>query len=228
MTSPIILAVDTNSLDIAKRWIDATRESVDIYKLGLEFYLTFGSEGIRSIIDEFGVEIFLDLKLHDIPKTVSSATSAVASLSPKFLTVHASGGSAMVSAAVSAAPHVGITAVTILTSLSEVELFRVGFANPALESAVALAELATSAGAQAIVCSPLEIAAIRAVVSPEVKIITPGVRPAGTEGSDDQVRTMSPKAAMGEGADFVVIGRPITGAQVMGDAARKIYEELSL
>jgi orotidine-5'-phosphate decarboxylase len=228
MTSPIILAVDTNSLDIAKRWIDATRESVDIYKLGLEFYLTFGSEGIRSIIDEFGVEIFLDLKLHDIPKTVSSATSAVASLNPKFLTVHASGGSAMVSAAVNAAPHVGITAVTILTSLSEDELFRVGFANPALESAVALAELATSAGAQAIVCSPLEIAAIRAVVSNEVKIITPGVRPAGTEGSDDQVRTMTPKAAMGEGADYVVIGRPITGAQVMGDAARKIYEELSL
>jgi len=228
MTSPIILAVDTNSLEVAKRWIDATRESVDIYKLGLEFYLTFGSEGIRSIIDQFGVEIFLDLKLHDIPKTVSSATSAVASLNPKFLTVHASGGSAMVSAAVNAAPHVGITAVTILTSLSEDELFRVGFANPALESAVALAELATSAGAQAIVCSPLEIAAIRAVVSPEVKIITPGVRPAGTEGSDDQMRTMTPKAAMGEGADFVVIGRPITGAQVMGDAARKIYEELSL
>jgi orotidine-5'-phosphate decarboxylase len=228
MTSPIILAVDTNSLEIAKRWIDATRESVDIYKLGLEFYLTFGSEGIRSIIDEFGVEIFLDLKLHDIPKTVSSATSAVAALNPKFLTVHASGGSAMVSAAVNAAPHVGITAVTILTSLSEDELLRVGFANPALESAVALAELATSAGAQAIVCSPLEIAAIRAVVSPEVKIITPGVRPAGTEGSDDQVRTMTPKAAMGEGADYVVIGRPITGAQVMGDAARKIYEELSL
>ena len=228
MTSPIILAVDTNSLEIAKRWIDATRESVDVYKLGLEFYLTFGSDGIRSIIDEFGVEIFLDLKLHDIPKTVSSATSAVAALNPKFLTVHASGGSSMVSAAVNAAPHVGITAVTILTSLSEDELFRVGFANPALESAVALAELATSAGAQAIVCSPLEIAAIRAVVSPGVKIITPGVRPAGTEGGDDQMRTMTPKAAMGEGADYVVIGRPITGAQVMGDAARKIYEELSL
>jgi orotidine-5'-phosphate decarboxylase len=228
MTSPIILAVDTNSLDIAKRWIDATRESVDVYKLGLEFYLTFGSEGIRRIIDEFGVEIFLDLKLHDIPKTVSSATSAVASLNPKFLTVHASGGGAMVSAAVNAAPHVGITAVTILTSLSEDELFRIGFANPALESAVALAELATSAGAQAIVCSPLEIAAIRAVVSPEVRIITPGVRPAGTEGNDDQMRTMTPKSAIAEGADYVVIGRPITGAQAMGDAARKIYEELSL
>ena len=228
MASPIILAVDTNSLDVAKRWIDATRESVDVYKLGLEFYLTFGSAGIQSIVDEFDVEIFLDLKLHDIPKTVASATAAVASLNPKFLTVHASGGGAMVSAAVNAAPHIGITAVTILTSLSEDELFRIGFANPALESAVALAELATSAGAQAIVCSPLEIAAIRAVVAPEIRIITPGVRPAGTEGNDDQMRTMTPKAAIVEGADYVVIGRPITGARVMGDAARKIYEELSL
>jgi orotidine-5'-phosphate decarboxylase len=228
VASPIILAVDTNSLDVAKRWIDATRESVDVYKLGLEFYLTFGSAGIQSIVDEFDVEIFLDLKLHDIPKTVASATAAVASLNPKFLTVHASGGGAMVSAAVNAAPHIGITAVTILTSLSEDELFRIGFANPALESAVALAELATSAGAQAIVCSPLEIAAIRAVVAPEIRIITPGVRPAGTEGNDDQMRTMTPKAAIVEGADYVVIGRPITGARVMGDAARKIYEELSL
>jgi orotidine-5'-phosphate decarboxylase len=232
LNSPIILAVDTNSLEIAKRWIEATRESVDIFKLGLEFYLTFGSDGIRSISNEFGVDIFLDLKLHDIPKTVSSATASVASLNPRFLTVHASGGSAMVSAAVSAAPHVGITAVTILTSLSEDELFRIGFANPALESAVALAELATSAGAQAIVCSPLEIAAIRAVVSPDVKIITPGVRPAGTEGRDDQMRTMTPQAALREGADFVVIGRPITGAWTIGseamrDAARKIYEDLS-
>jgi orotidine-5'-phosphate decarboxylase len=228
MASPIILAVDTNSLDVAKRWIDATRESVDVYKLGLEFYLTFGSAGIQSIVDEFDVEIFLDLKLHDIPKTVASATAAVASLNPKFLTVHASGGGAMVSAAVNAAPHIGITAVTILTSLSEDELFRIGFANPALESAVALAELATSAGAQAIVCSPLEIAAIRAVVAPEIRIITPGVRPAGTEGNDDQMRTMTPKAAIVEGADYVVIGRPITEARVMRDAARKIYEELSL
>lgn len=228
MASPIILAVDTNSLDVAKRWIDATRESVDVYKLGLEFYLSFGSAGIQSIVDEFDVEIFLDLKLHDIPKTVASATATVASLNPKFLTVHASGGGAMVSAAVNAAPHIGITAVTILTSLSEDQLFRIGFANPALESAVALAELATSAGAQAIVCSPLEIAAIRAVVPPEVRIITPGVRPAGTEGNDDQMRTMTPKAAIVEGADYVVIGRPITEARVMRDAARKIYEELSL
>jgi orotidine-5'-phosphate decarboxylase len=232
MSSPIILAVDTNSLDTAKRWIDATRESIDVFKLGLEFYLTFGADGVRSISNEFGVDIFLDLKLHDIPKTVSSATESVASLNPRFLTIHASGGSEMVLAAVNAAPHVGITAVTILTSLSEDELFRIGFANPALESAVALAELATSAGAQAIVCSPLEIAAIRAVVASDVKIITPGVRPSGTEGQDDQRRTMTPQSAMHEGADFVVIGRPITGAwnqgaEAMRDTARKISADLS-
>lgn len=232
MSSQIILAVDTNSLDTAKRWIEATRDDVDIFKLGLEFFLTFGSDGVRSITDEFEVDIFLDLKLHDIPKTVSSAAASVASLNPRFLTVHASGGSAMIAGAVAAAPATDITAVTILTSLSEEEIFRIGFANPALESAVALAELATTAGARAIVCSPLEIAAIRAVIPPDVSIITPGVRPAGSEGSDDQMRTMTPKAALQEGADFVVIGRPITGAwtagpQAMREAARKISGELT-
>jgi orotidine-5'-phosphate decarboxylase len=233
MKSPIILAVDTNSLETAKRWIDATREHVEVFKLGLEFYLTYGAEGIRAITDEFGVDVFLDLKLHDIPKTVESATLSVATLNPRFLTVHASGGSAMVTAAATAAPHVAITAVTILTSLSEEELFRIGFANPALESAVALAELATAAGAKAIVCSPLEIAAIRAVLPPDITIITPGVRPAGTEGNDDQMRTKTPQSALQDGADFVVIGRPITGAWssgpvAMADAARKIFEDLSM
>lgn len=232
MKSPIILAVDTDSLETAKSWIEATRDCVDIYKFGLEFFLNFGAAGIHSLQQNFDIEVFLDLKLHDIPKTVSGATLAVSSLNPKFLTVHASGGSAMVSSAVTAVPHVDITAVTILTSLSEDELFRIGFANPALESAVALAELATSAGARAIVCSPLEISAIRIAVGSSVSIITPGVRPEGTAGSDDQMRTMTPKAALEEGADFVVIGRPITGEWNLGpsamrEAAIKIAEELT-
>ena len=167
MTSPIILAVDTPSLETAKRWIDATRESIDVYKLGLEFYLTFGSEGVSQIQREFGVDIFLDLKLHDIPNTVSSAAKAISHLSPRFLTVHASGGTEMIASAAKAVPGVDITAVTILTSLSEEDLFSIGFANPALESAVALAKLAVDAGAKAIVCSPLEIEAIRGVVGDE-------------------------------------------------------------
>lgn len=232
MTSPIILAVDTRDFETAQRWVEATRESVAVYKLGLEFFLTFGAEGVSKIKDEFGVEIFLDLKLHDIPNTVSSAASAISSLNPRFLTVHASGGSAMVRAAVEAVPQIDITAVTILTSLSEEDLFEIGYANKALESAVALADLSVRAGAKAIVCSPLEITAIRGAVGGDPIIITPGVRPAGTAGSDDQVRTMTPQMAIESGANYVVIGRPITGAwskgaAAMSDAARAIAAEIS-
>lgn len=231
MTAPIILAVDTRDLDVAKRWVEATRESVAVYKLGLEFFLTFGSTGVAQIKDEFGVDIFLDLKLHDIPNTVASAATAISHINPRFLTVHASGGTAMVKAAVEAVPQIDITAVTILTSLSEEDLFEIGYANHALESAVALADLSVRAGAKAIVSSPLEIAAIRSSVGPAPTIITPGVRPAGTAGSDDQVRTMTPGDAIAAGANYVVIGRPITGAwskgaSAMSDAAKEIAESI--
>ena len=232
MTAPIILAVDTRDFDIAQRWIEATRESVSVYKLGLEFFLTFGADGVNTIKKSHGVEIFLDLKLHDIPNTVGMAAAAVSAINPRFLTVHASGGSEMIKAAVSAVPHIDITAVTILTSLSEEDLFEIGYANPALESAVALADLAVRAGAKAIVSSPLEIAAIRSSVGAAPIIITPGVRPAGSAGSDDQVRTMTPRDAIAAGANFVVIGRPITGAwskgaTAMSDAAAAIAQEIT-
>jgi orotidine-5'-phosphate decarboxylase len=128
-------------------------------------------------------------------------------------------------------PQTEITAVTILTSLSEDDLFQVGFASPALESAVALASLAVTAGARAIVCSPLEIEAIRSSVGPLPHIITPGVRPMSEAGSDDQKRTMTPRAAIDAGASFVVIGRPITqswkdGAEAMKSRARAIADEI--
>jgi len=221
MKAPIVLAVDTPDLEIAKQWIACTQDSVSVYKLGLEFFLTFGQEGVRAIKSETDADIFLDLKLHDIPHTVKGAASAISELRPRFLTVHASGGPAMIAAAVSAAPATDITAVTILTSLSEDDLFRIGFASPALESAVALASLAVSSGARAIVCSPLEITAIRAIVGPDIHIITPGVRPASEAGSDDQKRTMTPQDAISAGASFVVIGRPITQAWSDGPAAMK-------
>ena len=231
MKAPIVLAVDTPDLEIAKRWIAATEKSVSVYKLGLEFFLTFGQEGVGAIKSETDAEIFLDLKLHDIPHTVEGAATAVANLAPRFLTVHASGGAAMVAAAVKASPATDITAVTILTSLSEDDLFQVGYANPALESAVALASLSVASGARAIVCSPLEIAAIRSSVGPTPFIITPGVRLAGEAGGDDQKRTMTPRAAIESGANYVVIGRPITqawreGAQAMTDKARAIADEI--
>lgn len=217
--SPIILAVDTSDFDTARAWIDATRESIDIYKLGLEFFLTFGCEGIESIARESGASIFLDLKLHDIPNTVKKSAAVVDHLHPRFLTVHASGGAAMVSAAVAAVTSTSITAVTVLTSLADADLSDLGYAKPALETAVSMARVATAAGARSIVCSPLEIEAIRAVIPQSVEIITPGVRPADEAGGDDQMRTMAPAQAMKAGANFLVIGRPITSRWSEGKAA---------
>jgi orotidine-5'-phosphate decarboxylase len=217
--SPIILAVDTSDFDTARAWIDATRESIDIYKLGLEFFLTFGSAGIESISRESGASIFLDLKLHDIPNTVKKSAAVVDHLHPRFLTVHASGGSAMISAAVSAVTSTSITAVTVLTSLADADLSDLGYAKPALETAVSMARVATAAGATSIVCSPLEIEAIRAVIPESVEIITPGVRPADEAGGDDQMRTMTPAQAMSAGANFLVIGRPVTSRWSEGKAA---------
>jgi len=231
MKAPIVLAVDTPDLEIAKRWIDATKDSVSVYKLGLEFFLTFGQDGVRAIQSVTDSDIFLDLKLHDIPHTVAGASQAIASLKPRFLTVHSSGGKEMVKAAVRVLPDSEVTAVTILTSLSEEDLFEIGFANAALESAVALAKMSVDAGAKAIVCSPLEISAIRSAVGPVPHIITPGVRPLSEVGSDDQKRTMTPQAAFEAGASYVVIGRPITNAwnqgfEAMAAKARSIADEI--
>jgi orotidine-5'-phosphate decarboxylase len=229
--APIILAVDTSDFETAISWIKATENSVSVYKLGLEFYLNFGAAGVAQVVKRTGAEVFLDLKLHDIPHTVAGAAKAIEGLKPRFLTVHASGGGAMVAAAAQAVPDISITAVTILTSLSESDLFEIGYASPALESAVALAKLAVAAGAKSLVCSPLETAAIRSAVGPDPIIITPGVRPLSEQGSDDQVRTMTPADAIAAGANYVVIGRPITkawtgGAEAMTQKARAIADEI--
>ena len=224
MSSPIILAVDTDEIDIAKRWVSQTSEYIGLFKLGLEFYLRFGAQGIKEIQSQTDKRIFLDLKLHDIPNTVNGATKQVADLKPRFLTVHASGGKEMVKAAVTAAPEVEITAVTILTSLNQMELGEIGFSGSTLERATELAKLAVSAGARAIVCSPLEISAIRGVIPDEVVIITPGIRPLDQSKGDDQKRTMDPKSALAAGANYLVIGRPITAAENPQEAAKSILE----
>jgi orotidine-5'-phosphate decarboxylase len=189
-------------------------------KLGLEFFLNFGSDGVREVVADHELDLFLDLKLHDIPNTVGQAAAAVASLKPRFLTVHASGGNAMIAAAAQQLPSTEITAVTILTSLGEPDLVEIGFRSNALDSAVGLAKLAISSGAKAIVCSPMEVSANRAAIGTEPTIITPGVRPNDpTAPLDDQVRTMTPLAAIEAGASFVVIGRPITRFWNQGEAA---------
>ena len=225
--SPVILAVDTKEIDRAKELISATRESVSIFKLGLEFFLAHGPKGVRDLKEAVGdFDLFLDLKLHDIPNTVNGATKQVADLKPRFLTVHASGGKEMVKAAVTAAPDIEITAVTILTSLNQMELAEIGFSGSTLERATELAKLAVSAGAQAIVCSPLEISAIRSVIPDEIAIITPGIRPLDQSKNDDQKRTMDPKSALAAGANYLVIGRPITAAMDPEIAAKRILESI--
>jgi orotidine-5'-phosphate decarboxylase len=225
--APIVLAVDTPELSTAVQWVRATQNNVSVFKLGLEFFLNFGSEGVKAIQGETDSDIFLDLKLHDIPHTVSGAAKAVSHLSPKFLTVHASGGRAMIRAAADAMPQSFVTGVTILTSMSEDDVSEVGYKSSALASAVSLAKVAILGGARAIVCSPLEIAAVRAAIGTDPLIITPGVRPHEMAGSDDQQRTMTPEDAIAAGANFVVIGRPITrmwsqGAKAMSEKAAEI------
>jgi orotidine-5'-phosphate decarboxylase len=211
MKAPIILATDTSDLEVAKSWASAVAPHITGIKLGLEFYLNFGAAGVREVCGDHELDLFLDLKLHDIPNTVGQAAAAISALNPKFLTVHASGGSAMIAAAAKELAATQITAVTILTSLSNQDLIEIGYRGDALESAVGLASLAISAGAKAIVCSPMEVAAIRTQIGQTPTIITPGVRPVDpTAPADDQVRTMTPLAALEAGANYLVIGRPIT------------------
>jgi orotidine-5'-phosphate decarboxylase len=193
--------------------------------VGLELFCRTGPSVVETVRGGSGVDLFLDLKLHDIPNTVAGAAKAVARLKPRYLTVHASGGAAMVRAAVEAAPDVTIAAVTVLTSLSGEVLDTVGLAGPPLDAVRRLAALAVGAGAGALVCSPQEVAAVRAEVGPGIVLITPGVRLAGAD-AQDQARVATPQQALANGADLLVIGRPITGASDVGAAAAEIAASL--
>ena len=231
VNSPIILALDTDELDTAVNWIEATAGSVDVFKVGLEFFLKHGAAGLLELRNTRHFELFLDLKLHDIPNTVAGAVRSIRELQPRFLTVHASGGSAMIKAAAEAVPAISITAVTVLTSLDQAELSNMGIALPPLDFAVSLARNAVASGARAIVCSPMEVTAIRSAVGSEIEIITPGVRPADSE-LGDQSRVMTPRDAIIAGADYLVIGRPITSyyaqsPQAMRERSQQILESLS-
>lgn len=224
--APIAVALDAPDLVTMTSWAGAVGPYVDTLKVGLEVFCRDGAvavERARGVAPE--CRIFLDLKLHDIPATVAGAARAIAPLAPDFLTVHAGGGPAMVAAAVDALPDTRITAVTILTSLDEADLATIGIAGPAEHAAARLAQLAVDAGARAIVCSPLEVRALREVVGPEVTVITPGVRPAGGV-HHDQARVTTPEQALTWGADLLVIGRPITGAPDPGAAAAELAGSL--
>ena len=226
MKAPIAVALDAPNLSVAKEWAKQVSPFVSTLKIGLETYLRDGKDSIQSIREISDCEIFLDLKLHDIPATVAGACKSVLELNPKYLTVHASGGKDMIKAAAEAMPQTLIVAVTILTSINEKNLQEIGFKNPANKSALDLALLAISAGARAIVCSPQEVSEIRRNVPKEIVLITPGVRPLGSNANDQQ-RIATPEEALTNGADLLVIGRPITSADDVGKAAKLISEEVN-
>ena len=223
--APIAVALDAPDLETAARWAGLVTPHVSTVKVGLELYLRYGPEVVASIRGASGVKIFLDLKLHDIPATVTGAARAVARLRPELLTVHAAGGPEVVRAAVEGAPYTAIAAVTVLTSLSQAGLERIGMLGPMSDAVRRLAVLAVEAGARGLVCSPQEVAAVRAEVGPDITLITPGVRPAGSS-ADDQARTATPEEALRAGANLLVIGRPITGAPDPGAAAAAIAAPL--
>ena len=223
--SPLILAVDSLEISQARKLIEETGDFIGIYKFGLEFYLRNGLTAMQKLKSEYPeLRIFLDLKLHDIPNTVTKAAGAVSAISPEILTVHASGGEAMIRGAKSVLPKTMIAAVTILTSLTQADLDELGFQNDIESLVFDLATTAQAAGAQAIVSSPLELKNLRSNF-PGLKLITPGIRQADAP-LDDQSRTMTARQALEAGADFLVIGRPIAGADNPKKAAASIYASL--
>jgi orotidine-5'-phosphate decarboxylase len=171
--APIAVALDAPDAETAARWAAAVTPHVAVVKIGLELFCTAGPSIVRSVRGASGTGLFLDLKLHDIPNTVAGAARSVARLKPTFLTVHALGGPEMVKAAVLAAEGVTIAAVTVLTSADDATLDAVGLAGPSLDAVRRLSVLAVGAGAGALVCSPHEVAAVRAEVGPDVVLITP-------------------------------------------------------
>ena len=226
MKAPIAVALDAPDLETAKTWVKEVSPYVSTLKIGLETYLRDGKKSIEQIKEISNCDLFLDLKLHDIPATVAGACRSVADLNPKYLTVHASGGSEMINEAAKTLPNTLIVAVTILTSIDEKNLQEIGFKNSSKESAVNLAKLAVAAGARAIVCSPQEVAEIRKIVDSSIVLITPGIRPQGSN-SNDQQRIATPQEALLNGANLLVIGRPITGSDNVGEAAKRISEEVN-
>jgi orotidine-5'-phosphate decarboxylase len=227
--SPIILAVDTKDIATARAWIDCTRESISTYKIGLEFFLTHGAAGLAQLRDGRDFDLFLDLKIHDIPNTVAGACRAAAALGVSILNVHAQGGAAMMRAArdavKSVSPSTKLIAVTMLTSIGDEDLPSVGLMPPVGDQVLRLASLTQQCGLDGVVCSAHEITRLRAELGNDFDLVVPGIRPAGSD-VGDQRRVMGPVEARDAGASVLVIGRPITAAPDPGMAARDIAKSL--
>ena len=227
--NPIMLAIDTSSLDEAKSLAVKLKDNIGGIKLGMEFFNSFGPSGIKAIKD-FDIPIFLDLKLHDIPATVYKTITTLLKLEPAIINVHASGGKEMMMAAAKALKDSGnkntkIIAVTILTSLDDNDLYEIGFSGTSNELVLRLAKLTQESGLDGIVCSAKEISTIRENIGSDFMLVVPGIR-TKEDNSDDQKRIMTPKEAILLGADLLVIGRPITKAKDEILASKEILDQL--
>ncbi|MED5437510.1 MAG: orotidine-5'-phosphate decarboxylase [Pseudomonadota bacterium] len=223
--NPIILAVDTKSDLEAYEISQEVSGYVGAIKLGLEYFNTYGPEGIRKI-QEIGIPIFLDLKLHDIPMTVRKTIETLSDINPAIINVHAFGGQQMMKYALDGlgqkSQKISLVAVTVLTSLNEDDMAILGIDYPVKDLVQNLAKLTKDSGLAGVVCSAEEIALVRKICGKEFMIIVPGIRPEGSQ-KDDQKRVMTPKQAISLGADYLVIGRPITQSK---DPLSKVKEIL--
>lgn len=235
LRNPVFCAVDTADLGVATTWAAKIGDHVGGIKLGLEFLSAHGPRGVTQVMKAADLPVFLDVKFHDIPNTVAGAVRAIAVAKPFMINVHAAGGRAMMQAAAKAASDAAyehvvsrplVIGVTVLTSMVDEDLAEVGVAAPADEQALRLAVLAKDSGLDGVVCSAREAARIRAECGPNFKLVTPGVRPEWAA-TNDQKRVMTPDQALAEGADYLVIGRPITAADDPAAAAQRIVTAIA-
>ncbi|MBF0305697.1 MAG: orotidine-5'-phosphate decarboxylase [Alphaproteobacteria bacterium] len=233
--NPVFCALDTTEAGAAAVLAQSLAGLVGGIKLGLEFFIANGPDGVRAVA-EGGPPLFLDLKLHDIPNTVAGAMRALVPLAPLMTTVHAGGGRDMLKAAAQAAaesavrhgvPRPQVLAVTVLTSFDQPGLEACGVAGTVLDQVRRLAALAQDSGVDGVVCSPHEVATLRAQCGPDFTLVVPGIRPAWSA-AGDQRRIMTPADALAQGANWLVIGRPITGDPDPVLAARRIAQELGI
>ncbi len=225
----LIVALDVSSTAEVEETVDRLGDAVGFYKIGLELFSAEGPDAVRAV-KRRGKKVFLDLKLHDIPRTVERAVLAGAALGVDLMTIHAAGGRAMIRAAADAAASCGadapqILAVTVLTSLDRSDLDDLGVARTPAQQVEALGRLALENGADGIVCSPVEVARMRAVLGEGALLCTPGVRPAGAD-AGDQKRIATPAAAVADGSTHLVVGRPILQAADPRAAALAITAEM--
>ncbi len=219
----LIVAADLSTRDEILELADEMSGVAGLLKIGLQAFVANGPALVREVVDR-GVKVFLDLKLHDIPNTVQRAVREAERLGVAMLTVHTTGGAAMLEAANS--DKLLILGVTVLTSLDDAALLDAGFAEGVMRTVPRLALLAQKSGLRGVVASPLEIRGIREVCGDAMTIVAPGVRPKGAD-KGDQARTMTPRQAVDAGADYIVVGRPITEKKNRREAAVQIIEELS-